>query len=347
MVDCPICGKPVKESLINQHIDSNCTLAVSDTTNNVPPASTAPIFRTPTTKSNLTLPPDGSATVKKRSFTDSFGEESDDKSGGVSIASPNVAKKSKTNPLDKVAPLAERMRPKSLDEVYGQNLVGKDGILRGLIENDRVPSMILWGPAGTGKTSIARLIAQHVNARFAEINSASSGVAECKKLFAEARSELGLTGRKTIIFCDEIHRFSKSQQDVFLPVVEAGLVTLIGSTNSNPSFSIISALLSRCRVFTIAKLSASDISAILSKALKQSDEVYKPNTDLINEALLEYLASFADGDARTALNLLELAMDLSVRPRMTLDLLKSSLTKTLVYDRSGKSPKPPFSSTAH
>ena len=145
-------------------------------------------------------------------------------------------KKSKTNAFQKAAPLAERMRPRTLDDVYGQELVGPHGVLRGLIEQGRLPSIILWGGAGTGKTTIARCIASMVGSRFVEINSTSSGVAECKKIFGEARGELGLTGRKTIIFCDEIHRFSKSQQDVFLGPVESGQITLIGATTENPSF---------------------------------------------------------------------------------------------------------------
>jgi len=147
-----------------------------------------------------------------------------------------AAKKPKINALQKAAPLAERMRPRTLDDVYGQELVGPQGVLRGLIEQGRLPSIILWGGAGTGKTTIARCIALMVGSRFVEINSTSSGVAECKKIFAETRAELGLTGRKTIIFCDEIHRFSKSQQDVFLGPVESGQITLIGATTENPSF---------------------------------------------------------------------------------------------------------------
>ena len=148
------------------------------------------------------------------------------------------AKKPRTSITDKVAPLAERMRPHSLDDVYGQDLVGPNGIIRSLIENDRVPSMILWGGPGTGKTTIARLIAQTAGTRFVEINSTSTGVGECKKLFSEAKNELSLTGRKTVIFCDEIHRFSKSQQDVFLAPVESGIITLIGATTENPSFKV-------------------------------------------------------------------------------------------------------------
>lgn len=253
-------------------------------------------------------------------------------------ASPPAVKKPKTSSaFEKAAPLAERMRPKTLDDVCGQELVGPNGVLRGLIEQDRVPSMILWGGAGTGKTTIARVIASIVGSRFVEINSTSSGVAECKKIFGEAKNELGLTGRKTIFFCDEIHRFSKSQQDVFLGPVEAGHVTLIGATTENPSFKVQNALLSRCRTFTLQKLTDQDVAEILRRALEaetERGENYTPSP-LVNDELIAYLAAFADGDARTALNLLELAMELSQRPNMTLEMLKQSLTKTLVYDRAG------------
>jgi putative ATPase len=194
--------------------------------------------------------------------------------------------------------------------------------------------MILWGHAGTGKTTIARVIASMVGSRFVEINSTSTGVAECKKIFAEARSELGLTGRKTIVFCDEIHRFSKSQQDVFLGPVESGQITLIGATTENPSFKVQNALLSRCRTFTLSKLSDEDVKSILDRALRIEGPNYSPSS-IVDDELIEYLARFSDGDARTSLNLLELAMDLSKRPGMTKEELKRSLTKTLVYDRAG------------
>ncbi|KAI6833156.1 DNA replication ATPase [Hortaea werneckii] len=260
------------------------------------------------------------------------------------------------------APLADRMRPRTLDEVAGQDLVGPNGVLRNLILSDRVPSMVLWGGPGTGKTTIARLIAQTAGTRFVEINSTSSGVQECKKIFAEAKNELGLTGRKTIIFCDEIHRFSKSQQDVFLGPVERGEVTLIGATTENPSFKVVNALLSRCRTFTLSKLTDEDVFAILQKALArevpelsatpssdssaddqatQSDDEKpseKNSFHLLTKddcALVRYLANFADGDARTGLNLLELALDLCQRPGTTAEDIKASLTQTLVYDRAG------------
>jgi putative ATPase len=255
-----------------------------------------------------------------------------------------MTKRSKNN---RTAPLAERMRPDTLDDVFGQDLVGPNGVLRSLIESDRLPSMILWGGSGTGKTTIARCIARRVGSRFIELNATSTGVAECKKLFTEAANELGLTGRRTIIFCDEIHRFNKGQQDVFLKPVEAGTITLIGATTENPSFRVQAALLSRCRTFTLQSLTEDDIQRILVRALQQEVESEGLQLHpLIDEELLRYLSAFADGDARTALNLLELALSLTNRPPPsdpdspppeppTKESIKAALTKTLVYDRAG------------
>lgn len=261
---------------------------------------------------------------------------------GNTLEEPRT-KKAKVNPFQKAAPLAERMRPRTLDDIYGQELIGPQGVLRSLIEQDRIPSMILWGGPGTGKTTIARCIASMVGSRFVEINSTSTGVAECKKLFAEAKSELSF-GKKTILFADEIHRFSKSQQDVFLGPVESGQITLIGATTENPSFKVQDALLSRCRTFTLQKLSDEDVRQILERAVSteaKNNEDYQSSvangsfSTLVDTELINYLAAFSDGDARTALNLLELAMSLSTREGMTKAEIKSSLTKTLVYDRAG------------
>ncbi|KAJ5905610.1 DNA polymerase III clamp loader complex gamma/delta/delta subunit C-terminal [Penicillium subrubescens] len=354
MVLCPICEKSVPQLKINDHIDSGCQSFVeepSSSPSDQPSSQKGPvpsIFQPPSARKaqsqfsqtkespsrpNITTPRPLNG---KRSFT----QDSPLSQEHNGVKQPNEeavepqAKRTKVNAFQRAAPLAERMRPKTLDEVCGQELVGENGVLRGLIEQDRVPSMILWGSAGTGKTTIARVVASMVGSRFVEINSTSSGVAECKKIFAEARSELGLTGRKTIIFCDEIHRFSKSQQDVFLGPVESGQVTLIGATTENPSFKVQNALLSRCRTFTLSKLTDEDIVSILQRALRVEGPNYSPS-ELVDDELIQYLARFADGDARTSLNLLELAMDLSKRPNITTEDIKQALTKTLVYDRAG------------
>lgn len=238
------------------------------------------------------------------------------------------------------APLAERMRPTSLDDVCGQDIVGPQGVIRALVEQDQLPSLILWGGPGTGKTTIARCLATHHKNRFVEINSSSSGTAEWKKIFAEARRELSVTGRKTILFCDEIHRFSKSQQDVFLAPVESGQITLIGATTENPSFKLQSALLSRCRTFTLSKLTPSQIQRITERALANLEPPPSPSVlQVIDNEFITYLSNFADGDARVSLNLLELALSLCSQPSrsemISKDEIKSALTKTLVYDRAG------------
>nr|POF02994.1 atpase wrnip1 like c26h5.02c [Quercus suber] len=391
MVACPICDQPVKEININRHIDSQCIDFIDEPTppptqNNGTSIRTkkpANVFFTPATKRTVSLRDDvGSSPTANASFasTQTFStshrssiqapssstapvethgvkralEQEDEDGTEERRADGGSTTKRLRKPK---APLAERMRPQSLDEVAGQELVGPEGVLRNLIVTDRVPSMILWGGPGTGKTTIARLIAQTAGTRFVEINSTSSGVGEVKKLFAEARNEYTLTGRKTIIFCDEIHRFSKSQQDVFLGPVENGQVTLIGATTENPSFKVVNALLSRCRTFTLDKLADSDVLEILKRALHKeipdlhtgcipasaNDHGKSPTPPQTSQHLLveddyalpSYLSAFADGDARTGLNLLELAIDLCQKSSTTTEDIKRSLTQTLVYDRAG------------
>ena len=234
------------------------------------------------------------------------------------------------------------MRPQALAAVYGQDhLVGPTGVLTALLSAPRpqLPSLVLWGPAGTGKTTIARALATATSTRFVEINSTSSGVAECKKLFADARNERALTGRGTVLFCDEVHRFSRAQQDVFLGPVERGDVTLVGATTENPSFKVQSALLSRCRVLPLRPLEPADVRAIMDRAIAaefpQSEPEPSAPPELVDDALLNFLAAFAAGDARTALNLLELALALAARPGATREQLRAVLTKAAVYDRAG------------
>ncbi|KAH0537454.1 hypothetical protein FGG08_005762 [Glutinoglossum americanum] len=344
MVACPICGKSVKELNINSHIDSGCEShvesqspqALSSPLSVTPHKSTtvSSFFQTPAARktSSTTVVPQVTA---KRPLDVAPATNGPNGTADESISTATPSKRQKpSNAFPQTAPLAERMRPRTLDEVCGQDLVGPSGVLRGLIEQGRVPSMILWGDPGTGKTTIARLVANTAGSRFIEINSTSAGVADCKKIFAEAKGELSLSGRKTIIFCDEIHRFSKTQQDVFLGPVESGQVVLIGATTENPSFKIQNALLSRCRTFTLQKLSKGDLISILGRALV-SEHVQHPLPPLVDDELISYLATFADGDARTALNLLELALGLATRGGMTKDNIKKALTKTLVYDRAG------------
>ena len=203
-------------------------------------------------------------------------------------------------------PLAARMRPRSLDEYVGQrHLLGPGRVLRRLLEYDRLPSMIFWGPPGTGKTSLARLMATLTKGRFIALSAVTAGVAEVRKVVAEAQGRWNLTRVRTVLFLDEIHRFSKSQQDVILPHVEDGTVTLVGATTENPSFQVVGPLLSRCRVFTLHALAPEDILILLRRALEDEERGLGKLRVKADDDVLLALAASCGGDARASLNGLE------------------------------------------
>ncbi len=205
-------------------------------------------------------------------------------------------------------PLAARMRPRTLDEIVGQEqLLAAGRLLRRSIEADRIPSMILWGPPGSGKTTLAEVIARQTNARFVTLSAVSAGVADLRRVVEEARRLLQFSQQRTILFIDEIHRFNKAQQDAVLPHVERGTVTLIGATTENPSFEVNSALLSRTRVFTLKALSEEQVMVLLRRALEDRERGLGNSGVTIEDEALQQIAIFANGDARTALNVLELA----------------------------------------
>ena len=207
-------------------------------------------------------------------------------------------------------PLASIMRPDDLDGFYGQEEILGDGkLLRNLIENDEITSMILWGPPGCGKTTIAHIIAKKTNSHFVNFSAVTSGIKEIKDVMNNAEEARKL-GEKTVLFVDEIHRFNKAQQDAFLPYVEKGSIILIGATTENPSFQVNSALISRCKVFVLKGLSTSDLIQIMKNAIKKAYKHLKIN---ISDEILEKIAVFSNGDARKCLNTLELCIGTSQR----------------------------------
>ena len=240
-------------------------------------------------------------------------------------------------------PLADRMRPRSLDELQGQaEVVGSGQPLRLAIEQDTVTSVILWGPPGSGKTSLGHLIALHTKAHFEPFSAVTSGLPELRKVIQAAEQRRRVSGRRTILFVDEIHRFNKAQQDAFLPHVESGAITLIGATTENPSFEVVSPLLSRSLVVVLQSLPEAALMKILERALADSERGLGRYPVDMNEDTLRQLAVFANGDARVALNALEFAV-LHTPPgkdgRIRLDgaaLATALQKKSLRYDKGGE-----------
>ncbi len=236
------------------------------------------------------------------------------------------------------APLAERMRPRTLDEFRGQeHLLGPGKLLRRLIESDQVSSLILWGPPGSGKTTLARIVANATSSHFIFFSAILSGVKDLRQIVKEAEEKQESIGRKTILFVDEIHRFNKAQQDAFLPYVEKGLLTIIGATTENPSFEVIAPLLSRCKVLVLNPLRKEEIESILRDCLADRERGLGERNLRAGDDAISYIAEQAEGDARIALNTLETAARLSAGEVIDLETAREAVQKKpLLYDKGGE-----------
>lgn len=240
-------------------------------------------------------------------------------------------------------PLADKMRPENLEEFVGQeHLAGPDKILRRSIETGNLPSMIFWGPPGSGKTTLALIIAKETEFEFVKLSAVSSGVKDAREIIARAEKIKKQANKKVILFIDEIHRFNKSQQDIFLPYVENGVIILIGATTENPSFEVNSALLSRVRVFILNLLESSDIEIILKRALVDKNRGLGNKKIEIKEETIKYLANLSNGDARSALNALEISVGITREDKNGIlkideEIIREALQKThLLYDKTGE-----------
>jgi putative ATPase len=245
----------------------------------------------------------------------------------------NLFERGKGNP-----PLSYRVRPKTLDDFVGQEeIVGRGSVLRDLMETGDIPSLILWGPPGSGKTTLAYIISTHTDSNFERLSATGSGVKEVREVIQKAKYLLQNKNKKTILFIDEIHRFNKAQQDVLLPCVEDGTVILIGATTENPSFEVVSPLLSRARTYILKPFSPEDIKKIIDRASTIDTEIKKAKFEIDKEAL-DYLVKVSSGDARVALDVFEASVKISIREKHKIDkkMIANVLQRQVIYDKSGE-----------